>query len=356
MHPIETTAFKRVPLLLILSLASVATLTVLAQEQPAAQNDQPDNRPFKVKLPFPAGEQYRVSQGNFGRFSHDCDEFQYAWDFDLPEGSAVAAAAAGRVVDVKQDGKIGGGSRRFASSTNYVLIDHGHGHFSRYMHLQFEGAKVKVGELVKAGQIIALSGATGFATSAHLHFQVCDFHGTSQPALFVDFPARGGAPRTGDNCRSGAATPAIDSFEGDSPLPVDAFARNGVKLSSTLPARIFEEGEAYRIKGASAERGAKVLLFVMPMNSFDEIERFSGALERDGSFDFSVNMKLPRPDGKLACQCFRMTLVVAGSDGSFQSGVNTPIFIAEHTDTAQAKVALPTGGAAPVQLYSPIHP
>ena len=143
----NTVAFHRLPILIVV----LTSLTAIAQEQPPAN----EKHPFKVKLPFAAGEQYRVCQGNGGRFSHNCDEFRYAWDFDLPEGTPVAAAAAGRVVELKQDGKLGGGSRRFAAYTNFVLLDHGHGHFTRYMHLQFNGAKVKVGELVNAGQIIA---------------------------------------------------------------------------------------------------------------------------------------------------------------------------------------------------------
>ena len=323
-------------------------------------------KPVKMKLPFLAGEQYHVAQGNFGRFSHNSDEFLYAWDFDLPEGSSVASAAAGRVVEVKQDGKLGGGSRRFAAFTNYILIDHGHGHFTRYMHLQFNGAKVKVGELVKAGQIIALSGATGFATSAHLHFQLCDFRGCSQPSVFTDFPLHGGVPQTGDACRSGAgaATPEVETFDGDSPLPEDAYARNGITLTSALPARIFQEGESYRIKGSTMESASKVILFVMPPASFEPVERFAGVVERDGSFDFSVRLKLPRPNGKVAGQSFRMTLVLADSDGSFQSEVNTPVYIAERTERAERSEraepakppALPTVVAAPVQLYAPARP
>ena len=80
---------RRAPILLPLVLA-LATLTALAQEQ----KDEAEKHTFKVKLPFVAGEQYRVSQGNNGRFSHNCDEFRYAWDFDLPEGTPVAAAMA----------------------------------------------------------------------------------------------------------------------------------------------------------------------------------------------------------------------------------------------------------------------
>ncbi len=339
---------------------TLATFTAHAQEQ----KEEVPKQLFKVKFPFTANEQYRISQGNCGRFSHNCDEFRYAWDFDMPEGTPVAAAAAGRVVDVKQDGKLGGGSRRFAAYTNYMLLDHGHGHFTRYMHLQFNGAKVKVGEVVKAGQIIALSGATGFATSAHLHFQACDFQGNSEPCAFLDFPMRGGVPQAGDNCSSGADTSAVDKFEGDSTLPDDVFAKNGISLNCTLPSHIYQEGELYQIKGmAPTEIGTKVLMFIMPTNSFETLEQFMGKIGEDGTFEFPVRLTLPRTNGKAASQAFRMTMVVADADGSYQSEVNTPLYITEHkeaaaapTETAANVSALQPVATAPVQFFSTARP
>jgi murein DD-endopeptidase MepM/ murein hydrolase activator NlpD len=51
-----------------------------------------------------------------------------------------------------------------------VIIDHGMGLMSLYMHLsRFE---VSVGTRVRRGQIIALSGATGRVTGPHLHLAV----------------------------------------------------------------------------------------------------------------------------------------------------------------------------------------
>lgn len=40
------------------------------------------------------------------------------------------------------------------------------------MHFKHQGALVKVGDKVKKGQPIALSGMTGFTTDEHLHFDV----------------------------------------------------------------------------------------------------------------------------------------------------------------------------------------
>jgi murein DD-endopeptidase MepM/ murein hydrolase activator NlpD len=147
-----------------------------------------------------SGKSYAASQGNHGTFSHGFPEFQYAWDFDMPEGSEVSAAAAGRIVAIKENGRIGGGNRRFAEAGNYIIIDHGRGIFTKYMHLAYGSSRFMVGEKVRTSDVIALSGKTGFATSAHLHFQVSDYSGKSMHARFIDFDRRGGVPVEGEIC------------------------------------------------------------------------------------------------------------------------------------------------------------
>jgi murein DD-endopeptidase MepM/ murein hydrolase activator NlpD len=60
-----------------------------------------------------------------------------------------------------------------ASLANYgntIIIDHGLDIFSLYLHL--DKFKVKEGDIVKKGQIIGLSGDTGYVTAPHLHFSM----------------------------------------------------------------------------------------------------------------------------------------------------------------------------------------
>lgn len=57
---------------------------------------------------------------------------------------------------------------------NHVVIRHADNVFSVYGHLKPDSIKVKVGEMVKAGQGIAAVGTSGNSTEPHLHFHICD--------------------------------------------------------------------------------------------------------------------------------------------------------------------------------------
>ena len=114
---------------------------------------------------------YRITQGYGGRFSHKGSN-EYALDWKMPEGTPVRAARGGLVVKVKDDSDRGGGSVAYDRYNNYVLIRHSDGTLGHYCHLQKGGVKVHPGEMVAVGEIIALSGNTGFSSGPHLHFSV----------------------------------------------------------------------------------------------------------------------------------------------------------------------------------------
>ena len=81
-------------------------------------------------------------------------------DFRVRTGTPIHAANAGTVVL----------ARSLYFEGNCVMLDHGQGLMTVYMHLS--KFKVKEGEKVMAGQILGLSGGTGRATAPHLHFAV----------------------------------------------------------------------------------------------------------------------------------------------------------------------------------------
>jgi murein DD-endopeptidase MepM/ murein hydrolase activator NlpD len=81
-------------------------------------------------------------------------------DFRVPSGTPVAAMNDGTVLL----------ARPLYFEGNFVVIDHGQGLLTMYMHLS--EFKVKEGDQVKRGQVIGLSGGTGRATGPHLHVGV----------------------------------------------------------------------------------------------------------------------------------------------------------------------------------------
>ncbi|MFZ1219591.1 MAG: M23 family metallopeptidase [Chthoniobacterales bacterium] len=123
-------------------------------------------------MPFGPGR-YVVMQGPRGTFSHFAGTgSENAVDWTVPEGTIVCAAREGRVVGVKQDSNIGGADRSFRPFANFIIVKHADGTFAEYVHLQKDGAMVKIGDEVTTGQPIGLSGQTGFASKPHLHFDV----------------------------------------------------------------------------------------------------------------------------------------------------------------------------------------
>jgi murein DD-endopeptidase MepM/ murein hydrolase activator NlpD len=54
------------------------------------------------------------------------------------------------------------------------MLDHGNGEYSLYAHLQPGRVKVRVGQAVKAGDVLGQLGSSGNSTEPHLHFHVCD--------------------------------------------------------------------------------------------------------------------------------------------------------------------------------------
>ncbi|MER5198312.1 M23 family metallopeptidase [Streptomyces sp. NPDC002755] len=86
-------------------------------------------------------------------------------DFAVPTGTKVMAAHGGTVV------KAGGnGAGDGPAYGNAIVIKHSNGVYSQYAHLS--SIHVKVGQVVKTGQKIGLSGSTGNSSGPHLHFEI----------------------------------------------------------------------------------------------------------------------------------------------------------------------------------------
>ncbi len=96
-------------------------------------------------------------------------------DFRAKEGIPIVAMNRG-VVRVARWGRNYG---------NTVVVDHGLGLQTFYMHLS--KIKVNVGELVWPGQVIGLSGQTGYAEKPHLHLTVRINEISVDPVRFMEF-------------------------------------------------------------------------------------------------------------------------------------------------------------------------
>jgi Peptidase family M23 len=128
-----------------------------------------DDTSFVYSLPYEEGSSHLIVQGYFGIFSH---QERAALDFKMKKGTNIVAVRDGVVIRVKEDGTRGGWSRKWRNHGNNIVIQHGDNSRSGYWHLQKDGALVTVGDTVKQGQVIGLSGKTGFAATPHLHFIV----------------------------------------------------------------------------------------------------------------------------------------------------------------------------------------
>src|SRR5690606_32818975 len=93
--------------------------------------------------------------------------------FAAPEGTPVLAAREGVVMQVESNFDRAGLDReKYGGRANFVRVVHDDGTMALYAHLKPEGVLARVGQRVRAGQQIGMSGNTGFTTGPHLHFVV----------------------------------------------------------------------------------------------------------------------------------------------------------------------------------------
>jgi hypothetical protein len=111
----------------------------------------------------------------------------HAWDQE------IHAVADGEIVEVKDglpenvpnSGKLAVQITSDTLAGNHIIEDLGDGHYAAYAHLRPGTLKVKMGDKVHAGDVLAHLGNTGNSSEPHLHFQICDA---------PSFPASEGLP------------------------------------------------------------------------------------------------------------------------------------------------------------------
>lgn len=88
-------------------------------------------------------------------------------------GTPIIATADGRVASIGKNSGLG----------KTIVLNHGYGFRTRYGHLH--EVKVKRGQTVKRGDVIALMGSTGWATGPHLHYEVIRNGKTLNPIKYI---------------------------------------------------------------------------------------------------------------------------------------------------------------------------
>ena len=146
------------------------------QAQVAAARERDDPREdFAETFQWPV--QGRIS-GRFGNqrvYNGTPKSPHSGMDIAAPKGTPVRAPADGVITFVAPDLYLTGGT---------VLLDHGHGISSNFLHLS--RIDVKVGDVVKQGDVIGAVGATGRATGPHLHWGMSWFDVRIDPLLVLE--------------------------------------------------------------------------------------------------------------------------------------------------------------------------
>lgn len=115
---------------------------------------------WKKSFDFPVGIPFITDPYGYSRDTVSTTITHKGTDFRAPTGTKIFAINDG-VVSL---------SKSFIVYGDTVVIDHGAGVESLYMHLS--ETKVKAGEKIKKGDLIGLSGSTGYAEAPHLHLSI----------------------------------------------------------------------------------------------------------------------------------------------------------------------------------------
>lgn len=122
-----------------------------------------------ASLNVSSGFGYRQDPNGFSGTQHD------GIDLTGSYGTPVFASRSGRIASSGYD----------PSAGNYIIINHGDGYYSYYLHLS---SIIVGGGSVSAGQTIGLMGTTGNSTGVHLHFGIAttpNWRGFVNPAPYI---------------------------------------------------------------------------------------------------------------------------------------------------------------------------
>ncbi|ODS22688.1 peptidase [Candidatus Endobugula sertula] len=141
----------------------------------AARRINSDNQSFLQTFQWPA---HGIISGVYGSrryYNGEPRRPHYGLDIAAPQGTPVKAPASGTITLVHDNMYFSGGT---------IIMDHGHGISSTFIHLH--KVLVNKGDKVKQGQLIAEIGSTGRSTGPHLDWRMNWFNQRLDPQFLVD--------------------------------------------------------------------------------------------------------------------------------------------------------------------------
>jgi murein DD-endopeptidase MepM/ murein hydrolase activator NlpD len=130
---------------------------------------------YKYSLPIEPGKSCQVGR-TYHSPTHNAESGnEYAIDFLLSDRSRVYAARPGEVIALFDSSDSNSIDFQASGFGNFVVIKHSDGSYAEYFHLHRNRIMVKLGDVVRKDQLIALSGNTGYSFEPHLHFCVFYF-------------------------------------------------------------------------------------------------------------------------------------------------------------------------------------
>lgn len=128
------------------------------QEAIKIYNSKSDKIYWKSDFIYPLNSKITSNFGTKRVYNGELKSYHSGTDFKAKDNTPIIASNSG-IIKISQN--------RFYSG-NSIVIDHGHGVYSCYFHLNT--MNFKVGDFIKKGEVLGLSGSTGRVTGPHLHF------------------------------------------------------------------------------------------------------------------------------------------------------------------------------------------
>ena len=156
--------------------ASLNKLAFPLDKHPAPDAPPPASLPSNgitfAQFPLAGAGPFLCTQGCGGKMTHFFKESHHAIDLRCPVGTPLLALADGVVTEVTEESHVSGIHCLNLCEWNSISIAGAGGITVEYVHIHPHSTTVKVGDAVKAGTVVAMSGSIGFAPEPHVHIEV----------------------------------------------------------------------------------------------------------------------------------------------------------------------------------------